>query len=270
MSTPKNFATSYVASRILEDRYEKQLVRLASRIKSFGSSSINSYLKARSKEVASVTLANERRVLLTLWQAAYEDGFTDTAPRGVLKVKAVQPPVECWDIKECSEIVNYAEKKYDGEFRHGLSYGKFLACWSLLAYETAARYGDIFTWTEDCVKHGQVTWTVSKTGVPLSRPISNRAELLVEHLCERSPDKRILGWACHRRTAFKMMKKLLQKCGVDGSSKWFRRTAGTVAEMKQQGAGRLMLGHKSVGVFERHYFDTSKASEKLPKLPALQ
>lgn len=262
-------ANLYVSDRILETRYEQQIINVSKRVTEISAVHINRYLKQRVKSVSAITAANERRVLLTLWTWAYENHFVAEPPRGVMKIKTQQPPVVAWRITTCKKIVKYALENFSGNFKNGLSKGKFLAAWCLIAYETGARAGDIHSWTRKNLKGSNVVWTVRKTGVSLSRPISPKTQALVRELLDRSPDDSIFEWVCCRRYAFLTMRKMLDACGIEGSSKFFRRTAGTQAEMAQAGSGNLMLGHKTRSVFLTHYYDITQASSNLPELPAI-
>ena len=262
-------AQLYISDRILEKRYEQQITRLSQKVEKFRAKDINRYLKARAEKVSSITLANERRVLLTLWAWAYESHLVAEPPRGVMRITPHRPPVSAWNITTCQQIVQHALKKFPGEFKHGLSKGKFLATWCLLAYETGARYGDIMAWGEKNIDGNNISWTVSKTGVPLSRKISDHCLTLVKEMLEHSTDSTILGWVCCRRYGFYQMRCLLKDLGIAGSGKWFRRTAGTQAELAQPGSGNLMLGHKTRSVFLNHYYDTREAHSRLPTLPQL-
>jgi len=264
-----DIATLYVSERLLEKRYEQQIMRLAKKVRECRAQDINRYLKARAAKVSSVTLANEKRVLLTLWAWAYESHFVAEPPRGVMRITPHRPPVSAWNITTCQQIVQHALKKFPGEFKHGLAKGQFLATWCLLAYETGARYGDIMAWGEKNIDGNNINWTVSKTGVPLSRKISDQCLTLVKEMLERSTDGTILGWVCCRRYGFYQMRCLLKELGIAGSGKWFRRTAGTQAELAQPGSGNLMLGHKTRSVFLNHYYDTREAHSRLPTLPQL-
>ena len=262
-------AELYISDRILEKRYEQQILNVAKRVAEISAVHINRYLKQRVKSVSEITVFNERRVLLTLWTWAYENHYVAEPPRGVMKIKTRQPPVVAWRLATCKKIVNYSLLEFHGSFRNGLKKGEFLAAWCLLAYETGARAGDIHSWTKANIKGQRVIWTVSKTGQSLSRYISPKAQSLIERLLDASPDGTLFNWVCCRRYAFVVMRKMLDECGVDGSSKWFRRTAGTQAEMAQAGSGSLMLGHKSRSVFLNHYYDVTQASSNLPELPPI-
>ena len=227
-----DIAQLYISDRILETRYEQQIINVSKKVSQLSSIHINRYLKQRVKLVSEITAANERRVLLTLWTWAYENHYVAEPPRGVMKIKTRQPPVVAWRVATCKKIVNYSLNNFSGSFKNGqLPKGKFLAAWCLLAYETGARAGDIHSWSRKNVKGSYVVWTVSKTGASLSRPISPKTQGLVKELIDKSTDDTIFKWVCCRRYAFVTMRKMLDQCGVDGSSKFFRRTAGTQAEL---------------------------------------
>ena len=256
---PQSIAKRYLSSRICCEQYAMQIERLAKSVRAFTAQAVNSHLRARLESLSPSSVANERRVLLTLWRWAWEEGLVDTAPRGVMRVRVPQRPVRAWTMAQCQALVKGAEKFSGRTLRNGADLGDFLACWALLAYETGARYGDIFSWTESNVCAQSISWSTSKTGVACVRPISAKAASLVQKMLAGSPDGRIVGWVCCRRQSFKFMRQMLIANGLGaGSSKWLRRSAATHVEMTRPGKAQAFLAHKTPGLAARHYLDQSQ------------
>jgi len=67
----------------------------------------------------------------------------------------------------------------------------------------------------------------------------------------------------------RMMRELLDEVGLDGSSKWLRRSGATHCEMERPGAGRMHLGHRSPGLFETNYADWSQLRQNTPRTPEI-
>jgi integrase len=245
------------------------MTKLADSISELSAKSINSYLRARQESVSSITVANERRMLLTLWRWAWEEGHVDEAPRGVLRVRTTLKPVEAWTVSQCSALVKGAEKFSGYRLRNGADLGTFLEAWVVLAYETGARYGDIFAWKGDNFRNGAVGWVTSKTGVVCTRVLSDKAMSLVREMLKKSPDGRVLGWVCCRRQSFKLMRRLLADCVQSGSGRWLRRSAATHLEAVDPGKAQWFLAHKTAGLAARHYLDQSQLSGRSCRPPAI-
>lgn len=266
---PTSVAKEYLAGRAVHPLYARGLTNLAEKLPEFSAKAINSHLRVRQESVSPITVANERRMILTLWRWAWEEGLVDSAPRGVQRVKAPLEPVRAWSIDECRALVKGAEKFVGKRLRNGADLGAFLQCWTVLAYETGARYGDIFSWTKDNINAGAVGWVTSKTGVVCARPLSDGALALANKMLESSPDGRILGWVCCRRQSFKFMRKLIASTLKDGSGKWLRRSAATHVEMQEPGKAQWFLAHKSPGMAMRHYLDQRQLAGATTRPPSV-
>lgn len=268
--TTASIAQRYLAGRDCHPDYKKCMLNLAGKLTDLSASAINAHLRMRQESVSAITVANERRQALTLWRWAWEEGLTDHAPRGVMKVKAPLRPVRAWTIADCRALVKGAEVFFGKRMRNGVDIGKFLQCWVLLAYETGARYGDIFSWKKDNFVLSSVGWVTSKTGVPCTRQLSGRALALVAEMLAASPDGRVLGWVCCRRQSFKLMRHLISAAGLPaGSGRWLRRSAATHLEMNQPGKAQWFLAHKTAGLAARHYLDQSQLASDGLRPPSI-
>jgi hypothetical protein len=114
-----------------------------------------------------------------------------------------------------------------------------------------------------------LAWTQSKTGDPLTRPLTPACLAAIDAMLAGSTDGRILGWAVGDRQAQRLMRTLLDRLGLGGSSKWLRRSGATHCEMERAGAGRLHLGHRSPALFESAYADWSQLRKNTPRTPSL-
>jgi integrase len=262
-------AKAYLAERIVSRHYAENVNRIAARCGEVSVERVNAYLRGIAAEKQSTTVRSERTILLTLYCWAFQTGMIDQAPRGVMRVKARKRPTQAWTIAQLKSLVE-ATKKHDGRrMRSGADLGQFLRCWVLLAYECGARFGDVMAFTGDNVSGDTLAWTQSKTGDPLTRPLTPACLTAIDAMLAASPDGRILGWACGRRMAMRWMRELLDGQGLGGSSKWLRRSGATHCEMEQAGAGRLHLGHRSPALFEAAYCDWGQLRTKTPRTPAL-
>lgn len=268
--SPKCLAIEYLDGRSCHPEYRRAMLVLAEKLPELSAKAINSHLRMRAESCSPTTVANERRQALTLWRWAWEEGRTNEAPRGVIKVKCGQPPVKAWTMSECRALVKGTESFFGKRLRNGADLGKFLQCWVLLAYESGARYGDVFAWKKENFSGAAVGWVTSKTGVPCTRILSDKAMELVGAMLESSPDGRVLGWVCCRRQSFRFLRALIKKSGLAaGSGRWLRRSAATHLEMNQPGKAQWFLAHKTAGLAARHYLDQSQLVSDSLRPPSL-
>lgn len=267
--TFSRIAKAYLGERIVSKVYADNVTRIALRCGEVSVERVNAYLRSIAETKQSTTVRSERTILLTLYCWAYQTGMIDEAPRGVMKIKARKRPTKAWTLEQLRALVD-ATKSHDGKrLRSGADLGAFLRCWVLLAYECGARFGDVMAFTADHLDGDTLAWTQSKTGDPLSRPLTPACLTAIDAMLAASPDGRILGWACGKRMAARHMRALLDSQGVGGSSKWLRRSGATHCEMAQAGAGRLHLGHRSPALFEAAYCDWAQLRTKTPRTPAI-
>jgi hypothetical protein len=257
---PSTLAEHYLSSRMVSGEYAKGIMRTAGKIPSLDADAINAYLRARKDSVGSVTLANERRMLMTLMRFGYEERLIEEAPRGVMRVRQENPPVQAWSLESVKTLVNSSSQFSGQRFECGIDKGLFLETWCRLAYDTAARHGDIFSWTEANLHGDCVSWNMHKTGLPMTRRIGAVTQARVgELLALRRP--LILGGICHRRHGFRLFRKLLKASGLAGSGKWLRRSSATHVELRKRGSATTLLGHKTPGLAYRSYVDMSQMQD---------
>lgn len=230
---------------------------------------INRYLQKRLTEVAEVTAATERAMLVGIWRWAYETGIVDSLPRGIVKIKVRRRPTKAWTLEQCCTAVK-GTFTLDSEVRgKGIGLGLFLRCWLLLGYETGARQGDLWSMESADFDGCTVRWSQHKTGEPIVKTLTPACLDAVKALLAKSPDGRVLGWVMTQHSGQRHLRKYLPSIGLDGSSKWLRRSGATHIEMAHPGKGRLHLGHLTVGLAERAYIDWSQVRRDIPTTPAL-
>jgi len=272
MPKPKTFADlgrRYVADRVISDGYRTHVIAVCRRLGEVSNTRLNAFLKRRLEQVSGITVCNERTIALCVWLWAFHAGIVDEAPRGIAKLRARRTPTRAWTIADLKRLLDRT-KRHDREtLKSGANKGEFFRAWILLGYESGARHGDLWRFSREHVKADSLAWTQHKTGEPLTRTLSPACLDAVHAMLARSPDGTILGWSCRRRQAMRLMRDLIDSAGLDGTSKWLRRSGATHCEMEQPGAGQLHLGHRSPALFEQAYCDWSQLRTKTPKTPAL-
>ena len=269
LHTFATLAKHYLAARSVSPVYADNVRRVAGRIGDVTKERLNKYLLARIEQVSGITVRSERTICLSIWRFAYDAGLIDVAPRGILRMKAHRKPTKAWTIAQLKTLLDAAAKRNGRRLRSGADLGLFLRCWILVCYETGSRFGDCMAFTSEHLQDDAIAWTQSKTGDPLTRPLTPACLDAIDKMLAASPDGRILGWVCGRRMSMRHMRTLIDSVGIGGSSKFLRRSGATHVEMEQAGAGRLHLGHRSPQLFEQAYCDWSQLRTKTPKTPAL-
>lgn len=269
MTNLRVLADRYLRGRIVCGRYAHNLRRVAGNVRRLSADAINGYLQKRATEIASVTLATERAMLVGLWKWAYETGAVERPPRGIVKVKIQRRPTRAWTIDQCCTAVK-GTFSLTGTIRGtGVPLGLFLRCWLLLGYETGARHGDLWRLSAENFDADTCRWTQHKTGEPAVKTLTPACVEVVQAMLARSPDGRVLGWVMLPCSARRVMRGYLRQLSLAGSSKWLRRSSCTHVEMANPGKGRLHLGHRTVGLAERAYIDWSQVRKDMPAPPAL-
>lgn len=265
-------ARQYIASKNLSKNYITNLLTTAKSCKYLTAECINKYLKDRLQQVDTATAKSNRTLILILCKWAYENDILEHLPKNILKIKVKRKPTKAWTLEECKTLVSKTYEIDNQKTRNGVSLGLFLRVWILLAYESGARFGDVFNFKLENIDKNILRWTQSKTGDPLTKILSDK---LIENINQITAYPKaklsdsILGWVVKRRQAFRIMEKFLKHCGLQGSGKFLRRSGATHLENKTQGSAKLHLGHRTNGLAEKHYIDYAQIERSIPVVPSL-
>lgn len=261
-------AEKYLSGRLVSRNHEANVRRVAARCSQISVDAVNAYIKRRLEEARTTTVKTERSIILTLWKWGWEQGLVEDLPRGIMRFKVRKPPTKAWTLAEC-RLVREAAGDLSGRLRSGVDRRIFIRCWISLGYSTGARFGDLWGFHRDNLDGEVLRWVQSKTGDSIVKILPADCLADIHQMLCKSPDGRILGWACKPRQAMRLMKEHLASVGLDGSSKWLRRSSATHVEMQQPGQGRHHLGHRSVGLFESNYGDWGQIRQRSPQPPSL-
>lgn len=262
-------ARKYLSDRIVSKTYASNVTRIAMAAGRLSVDAVNAHLRARAETHSGITVRTERTVLLSLYRYAYENRLIDEPPRGVMKIKAKKPPTKAWTVSQLQQAIESTKQHDATTMRSFARKGVWLRCWIVLGYETGARFGDLWSFSREHLDGDTISWVQAKTGDSLTRVLTPACLDLVDAMLEASPDGRILGWACGKREAMRLMRAHLDAVGIGGTSKFLRRSGATHCEMQAPGSGRLHLGHRSPALFESAYADWGQLKTKTPKTPAL-
>lgn len=210
---------------------------------------INRWIIARSSEGKSPkTIRNDRNVVLAIWQHA-EDNPDVECPtlrrRKVRKVKLPRKSPVGFTLEQVQALLD-ATRRFRSD-RKQLYWRTMIH----VAYESALRRGDLFA-LDDISDDGIVTITMHKTGDVHCVRVRPETVLLLRQL----PSRPLAPLSSYR--AFdddhRNLKRWAGIEGVGGFCQPLRRTAASYVERDNPGMGARMLGHRTPGLAEKHYF----------------
>ena len=267
-------ARHYLTQRKVAPLYARTLLNVGARLEKGGitletisGERINEWVT--SLPYSDGTKSNNRRMAMTLWKWAFESSLTDKPPRGVLSVRVRRQATVAWTRPQLYELVKSADE-VRGKFRgtncdRSLFWGTLFRC----AYETGLRFSDLHGLTKDSIDGGCITLTVSKTGQPITRPITEDLERRLLELASMAKKDGIFSSYMNRKNTFITARKLLDAAGIKGSMRFFRRSGATHCEIEQPGSAQASLGHATPGLAARHYIDHRQLRSRLVAPPAL-
>lgn len=276
-------ADAYCKHRDISRGYAANVLRTARKMDAAGitADNINGEIVShwlssmRAKGLSPRSVHSERRTAITIWKFGIEEGMISAPLRNLPKVKVPRKVVRAFTRDQCTRAVkSFSECDFSREIgvfkKSKCPVGLWMEAWTRLCYESACRFTDGYALRAESVVPGGVAFTASKTGQPVIRRVSARTSQLLDQLIEMSPDGTVFSWAVSRRWAFANIKKCFVRLGLkEGRSQWLRRAAATHAEMLEKGAGAKVLGHRTQGLFEKHYCDYTQMIEQMPSAPLL-
>ncbi len=219
---------------------------------------VNRFLEGlRQGGAASVSRANYRRMLLTLWKFAHERRYTNVAPGQVRTIRVVMPPPKAWDISTLQRLLDAAEadKRFVRPMYGDLRWSEVLPVWIAVGFETGLRLADLLSLRREAFRNGCVCVLAAKTGKVEIKRISEYAQRGVRRLLDKSPDGTVFRWAVTRRRAMVKWKEWLKEQNIEGTSKFLRRSSFTYTELKRPGTAHRFANHSDPSLVWMHYID---------------
>ncbi len=266
----KDYAEIYCTRVGGSPGYREQLVTLTKRlpwhVHELTPSLISGYLTQALRQLAPSTVANHRRMLLTLYRSAVAEKLVGDSTEQVRRVKHFFPPVRAWTLEELARLVHAAKSMPGGTVKYPCQYSTLMPAWVLVGYSSGLRRGDLLRIRWDELRGNRLTVLMSKTGAV---QVCVLDEAALESL-EKIPryDRVIFGTIISRDQVKKVMKRLIERAGLEGSGKFLRRSSATFAELSGISAS-FHLGHKTPGLAWKHYVDPVILSEGRKPVPSI-
>lgn len=219
--------------------------------------SVNAYLVSlKDREWSPESIKSFRTKFLTLWRAAYADGYTDNRPDvdRIRKIRVAQPNPKGLNAEQARTLIEYCETHHRRRMRLiSVPKGDYLAALFGFLWDTDMRLGDSLSMEFNWIQAGHVTWLQSKTKRWHRAKVSEKTLGLIDRI--RSPERRLI-WprpSKSQTSLFRMIRRAFIDAGLEGSSKWIRRGAATDVYLSGGDPSRA-LGHvPGSRVAYRHY-----------------
>jgi len=240
---------------------------------------VNAYLSDSYRGgLAPATINSYRRMLLTLWQYAWRQGYCRTAPKQVERFRELRHAPRAWTLSQVSDLV-LAAKREPGEIADipaGLWWSSLLT----VGYYTAARPSAILAVEIMDLGPNAETITLraetSKTWTDQTFSLPIQAQQAVLSIFTRSR-KLAWPWPHHRQYWWRCLRRIVERacipCGGRHCDLWYRlrRTAISYAALRSLEDARKLAGHTTSATTLAHYIDPL-ISPPIPAdlLPALR
>jgi integrase len=214
------------------------------------------------------TIRSRRRMLLTLWRYAADEGLCQL-PRKVRRVVGQSLPI-AWREDDLPLIVREC-RKLRGTFKpSGVVRKLFAEAFANAAYESGFRCGDVLRIRRPQITDsGRIVIVQSKTGIPHVGRIRRETMALIDAMGTAGRET-VFDGLISRRGLSQMFRRIIDRAGLEkGSIKWFRRSGATHVEKRQRGTAFLYLGHTTPRVAYTSYVDRSQLEDTTPMPPRI-
>lgn len=240
--------------------------RLPWRVHDLSPELISTYLQDALRQLAPTTVANHRRMLLTLMREAVKRGLVDKPTDPVIRVKTNFPLVRAWTLEELRRLLEASKVFPGGTVKNPCKYKVLLPAYILVGYSSGLRRGDMLRIRWDELRGDRLQVVMSKTGKPHVAVLDQAALDALDRLPRY--DRIIFGTIISKDQIRKVMRRLIDACGLQGSGKFLRRSSATYAEISGISAA-IQLGHQTPGLAYRHYVDPVILSELRKPVPSI-
>jgi integrase len=217
---------------------------------------MDAYLTDALKHLAPSTVYNHRRMLGRLLAFAAAERLVDASiVRPLRRVKRLPPSPIAWSHTEIRRLVAVAAKLSGGrKCPHSL----LMQAWLLVAYSTGLRLSNLLEIRHDQIRGQRLLIRQHKTGEPHVCYLDQNALQAIAKLPRRGP--RVFGDLICRDKLLAQMRRLCKAAGMQGSTKFLRRSGATYAEIAGKDASGH-LGHKTPGM-KIYYIDRMLVAEE--------
>ena len=224
---------------------------------------VDAYLTRALTNRAPQTVANHRRILTTLLRAAQKEGLNTCIQFPFRRVKQNRSVVRAWSLEEIRLLVETARKS-TRQFRD-VSHAVFLEAWFLVGFSTGLRAGDLRALRRDQIRGNRICVVQQKTQDPVTCFLNAESSEAIRRLPRKT---RLFGDFACKKSIEHAVKACVLEAGLEGSTKWLRRSSATYAEILGISA-QTQLGHRTPGLAMRHYVAPDLIAEHRRPMPSV-
>ena len=268
-SIEKTTVTSYQATVNIFNRWLASHDLAGIEVEDIDIDLINAFLTEYATEVAEQTSNSKRRILIALLNFYLEPKRQTITSRFIKRRKTRDTRRTTWQPEEIRRLIHFA-RYLPGRLACGTLKADYFGCLLSVAWETAARRGDLtritiddirnekpFLFVQHKTKHGVVFRISSETrSAVLAMPHAKNAKLAFPPW----GPSRCQQWQLEAIT--KTTRAVMLAAGLsafDGCLKKLRRSAITRAEELRPGAGFRFAGHRSPQTTIDSYLDPTRS-----------
>lgn len=222
-----------------------------------------------SGQLARQSIRTQRRNLLVIWRAMFQDRLIDTEPRRVRPVKIDRSAPEAWDQAQVWALVMESQKCQGVFKRSRIPRAAFWRAFILTAWDTGLRLGDLLALNvHQIAADGTLVVKQHKTGWPVVCRLRPETMAAIESTFPPHRERVFCGLG--RDQLFKQFRALVEAANIPkGGTKRIRKSSATAVERETPGAAMLHLGHRTAGLAYQHYVDPTKLHQNKPMPPKL-
>lgn len=266
----RDYASQYVTRVGGSAGYRNQMRILTDRlpwmVEDLSVDLIDGYLTEALNRYAPITVHAHRRMLQTLYRAAQRDGLVNSSTRSIRRVKFALPVPRAWTHDELRRLLSVAAEMPGATVKRPCQYRVLMTAWILVGYATGLRFGDLMSIRHSQIRGKKLALTLRKTGRMHVVVLDEAALESIGRLPVYSD--LIFGGIITERQMIVIMRRLVKRAGLPGSSKWLRRSSATYAELAGMSASRH-LGHLTPGLAAAHYVDPVLLADERHAVPSI-
>lgn len=236
---------------------------------------LNRYLVFREGKVRPETVRSNRTALLTLWRAA-ADAELCHPPKRIRRIKRPELPPRAFTIFDLNSLLTAADSM-PGVIRYWkVPKRLYWRAFILAAYDSGLRLSDVLDlrwrdiWWPNEAGDGVLVVVQRKTGHSQRVHFREATMKVLKECCAAGIERSLIFPPRSRSRFYKNFKRLCKSAGVQGSSKYLRRSgASYVAQKHGEAAASLFLGHRTPGLARKNYIDQRIAEPSRPMPPPL-
>jgi len=269
---------SYLAAAKLFDNWVEEVGLGGITVADIDIDLVNRFLSYYAGTVGSrETVRSKRRIVIALLNHFLEPQRRTIESRFIRNPKVSETVKDTWKADEVARLMT-AAAQLPGIFRRlsNTTRGEYFCCMAAVAWETAARRGDLVRLTVAAIRSGDsFNFIQNKTQGAVVYRVSDQTRSKILRMPHVAGGAKLVfppwgrtkdcSWQLESITkSFSKAMKMAELSSSDGPMKKLRRSSITDVECRTPGTGYLHAGHKSSEITRQHYLDPTRIRENTP------